>query len=162
MLFPKNSLDFPRFFSEIFKENKKVADPTANLPCTEEQHPVPFKLLKLLRDSKDILDSHSYVNLFSVVFRAFVASYKANAGPMVFKMTVTLGYLVGLEVEHSKCTVPYFRLRESLTNTDADRTTLSVRVFHGMAFILAQWGISLNGEMYGTRFLNWLQVHTYI
>ncbi|XP_052122821.1 uncharacterized protein LOC113216347 isoform X2 [Frankliniella occidentalis] len=158
VLFPKASSEFPHFLNEVFKESKKVADPTANLPLSIDQHQIPFRLLEVLREARDLLDEDLFVSLVSTVFRAFAASQKSNPDPLIFKMTVTLSYVVGFHVKNPKCHGLYGRLNESVTKAEKDLSALSLNTLHAMALVLVQWKIPLNGEIYGSSFLNWLQM----
>ncbi|KAK3922394.1 Unhealthy ribosome biogenesis protein 2-like protein [Frankliniella fusca] len=158
VLFPKASSDLPNFLNAIFKETKKVADPTANLPISEDQHQIAFRLLEVLREAKNVLAEDLFVSLIGTVFRAFVASQKSNSGPLIFKMTVVLSYLVGFHVKNTKCKALYVKLSESVAKAEKDLSLLSLNTFHAMVVIMAQWKIPLNGETCGLSFLNWLQM----
>ncbi|KAJ1520003.1 hypothetical protein ONE63_004234 [Megalurothrips usitatus] len=158
VLFTKKVSDFKDLFKEMSAKKHNTEDENY-LSNLEIQHPIPFQLWKVFRDSKKTLDSNSFVNLFSLVFRSCVYSCsKGDSDSMVFQMTVVLSYFVGFEIKNPNCKVPYSKLKELFGEPVLELSTVSVEVFSSMVKSLTELYPSLTGEISKFSFIDWFKM----
>ncbi|XP_069682765.1 unhealthy ribosome biogenesis protein 2 homolog [Periplaneta americana] len=124
-------------------------------------------LLEFLSSAVVTLSSDASINLFSIIFQAFISSYRGDIGS-VYRMFITLCYFVGIKPEVKltsdedyKCLLRHKNFKKTLPNIRVHKAVevndTSLSVLRSILNILSDSHIRLDEDSGELPFHKWLQ-----